>query len=133
MILTKKQWSKQRMSVMSKASSVCVIKNVTKEKASKEGWLIRWKNRLLMAMIMSSPSLAFADSGGNKLGSILGGLVSFLTSGIAKTIFVIAIVGIGYGTLALGKIPKEKAVGTVIGIGIVFSAAYIAQQLGVGS
>ena len=67
------------------------------------------------------------------MSSVLSGLIDLLTSTPARLMFVVAIIGVGYGTLALGKIPKEKAVAIVIGIGIVFSASFIAQKMGLGS
>jgi type IV secretory pathway VirB2 component (pilin) len=79
------------------------------------------------------PSLASADNGSDMLSSVLSGLISLLTSTPARLMFVIAIIGVGYGTLALGKIPKEKAVAIVVGVGIVFSASYIAQKMGLGN
>ena len=79
------------------------------------------------------PSLALADTGEDMLSSVLNGLISMLTSTPARLMFVIAIIGVGYGTLALGKIPKERAIAIVVGIGIVFSASFIAQKMGLGA
>jgi len=91
------------------------------------------KKRLPMVALIFSPSLAVADNGnGDMLSTVLSGLISVLTSTPARLMFVVAIIGVGYGTLALGKIPKEKAVAIVIGIGIVFSASFIAQKMGLG-
>jgi len=92
------------------------------------------KKRLPILALVCSPSLAFADNGsGDMISSVLSGLISILTSTPARLMFVVAIIGVGYGTLALGKIPKEKAVAIVIGIGIVFSASFIAQKMGLGT
>lgn len=92
------------------------------------------KKRLPILALLCSPSLAWADStGSDMISSVLGGLISVLTSTPARLMFVVAIIGVGYGTLALGKIPKEKAVAIVIGIGIVFSASFIAQKMGLGT
>jgi len=89
--------------------------------------------RLLPLLVMSlSPSLALADSS-DMISSVLDGLISLLTSTPARLMFVVAIIGVGYGTLALGKIPKEKSVAIIVGIGIVFSASYIAQKMGLGA
>ena len=65
--------------------------------------------------------------------NILQGAINLLTSKVAALVFVIAVIGIGYGCIKLGKIPKEKAISIVIGIGIVYSAAYIAGALGIGT
>jgi type IV secretory pathway VirB2 component (pilin) len=91
------------------------------------------KNRLLCLLFLLSPSIAWANTGQNMLTSVLSGLIGVLTSTPARLMFVVAIIGVGYGTLALGKIPKEKAVAIVIGIGIVFSASFIAQKMGLGT
>lgn len=69
---------------------------------------------------------------GFQLADILKQLITLLSSDVARIIFVLAIVGIGYGWLYLGKIPQGRAIGAIIGIGIVFSAPYIATQLGLG-
>jgi len=92
----------------------------------------KWLKDFWIATLIFSPSLAFADSGQDTLSNVLNGLISLLTSTPARLMFVISIIGVGYGTLALGKIPKEKAVAIVVGIGIVFSASYIAQKMGLG-
>ncbi|MDF1654357.1 MAG: TrbC/VirB2 family protein [Coxiellaceae bacterium] len=94
----------------------------------------RLLNRQALCVLFTvlSPSLAFADTGGDVISNVLSGLIDLLTSTPARLVFVVAIIGIGYGTLALGKIPKQRAIATVIGIGIVFSASYISQKMGLG-
>ncbi len=92
----------------------------------------RIKPRLSLMSLAFLPSLAFAGSGEDVLSSVLRGLITLLTSTPARLMFVVAIIGVGYGTLVLGKIPKERAVGIVVGIGIVFSGFYIAQKMGLG-
>lgn len=89
------------------------------------------KKILLCFLTALSPTLALADSG-DMLSTVLNGLIGLLTSTPARLVFVISIIGVGYGTLALGKIPKERGGAVVIGIGIVFSASYIAQKMGLG-
>ena len=69
--------------------------------------------------------------GGFKLTSILQALITLLSSDIARVIFVLAIIGVGYMWLYVGRLPKGTAISAIIGIGIVFSAPYIAQQLGI--
>ena len=88
----------------------------------------------ILLILMVFPGLVYAaDINSDKLDSVLQGLVNFITSGPAKAIFVLAIVGVGYGTLALGRIDKTRAVSIVIGVGMIYSAGYIAQQLGLGA
>ncbi len=94
---------------------------------------IHIKRSVIIALLCICPSLAFADGGQDMLSSVLSSLVNMLTSTPARLIFVIAIIGVGYATLALGKMPKQKAMAIVIGIGIVFSASYIAQKMGLGA
>ncbi len=74
-----------------------------------------------------------SDINSDQLSSVLNALVDLVTSTPAKILLVLAIIGVGYSTLALGKMNKSHALGVVIGIGIIFSAGYIAQQLGFGS
>ena len=64
-----------------------------------------------------------------KLVSILQGLINLLNSDVARVLFILAIIGVGFSWLYLGQIPKRQALGVIMGIGIVFSASYIAQQL----
>ncbi len=93
-----------------------------------------FKKQLPLLSLLSLPSMALASSGsGDMISSVLSGLINLLTSTPARLMFVVAIIGVGYGTLALGKIPKEKAISVVIGIGIVFSASFIAQKMGLGA
>ncbi len=87
---------------------------------------------ILFILMSSAPLATFADSGQDMLSGVLGGLINLLTATPARLMSVAAIIGVGYGTLALGKIPKEKAMTIAIGIGIVFSASYIAQRMGLG-
>ncbi len=69
---------------------------------------------------------------GFKLASILQGLITLLSSDVARLIFVVSIIGVGFAWLSKGMMPKGAAIGAIIGIGIVFSAPWIAQQLGIG-
>jgi type IV secretory pathway VirB2 component (pilin) len=70
--------------------------------------------------------------GGDKLASILQALITLLSSDVARLLFVAAIIGVGYAWLYAGRMPKGAAISAIIGIGIVFSAPWIAQQLGIG-
>lgn len=79
--------------------------------------------------IILFPALAYADNGGFQLTTILQQFISLLNSDIARLLFVIAIIGVGYGWLYMGRIPKSRALGAIIGIGIVFSASYLGQRL----
>lgn len=88
--------------------------------------------KFLILTIGFVPTLALAAGDDFQLVSILQGLIQLLNSDIARIIFVLSIIGVGYGWLYMGRIPQHRAIGAILGIGIVFSASYIAQQLGVG-
>ena len=85
------------------------------------------------------PSMAFAstpfgdDGNSTTIDTVLQHLIGYLTSAPARALAVVAIIGIGYSTWHLGKIPKEKAMAIIIGIGIVFGATTLAKMLGVGT
>jgi len=91
-----------------------------------------FKSYLFFLILLFLPSLASAYNGEDALSNVLSGLIDLLVSTPARLMFVLAIIGVGYGTLALGRIPKERAVTMVVGIGIVFSASYISQKVGLG-
>lgn len=89
---------------------------------------------VFVCWVLCSPTLVFAGStGGDAISQGLSGLIGFLQSTPARLLFVLAIIGIGYSTLHLGKLPKNQAVAYVIGIGLVFGASYVAQQIGWGA
>lgn len=84
--------------------------------------------------LLPMPVLAFSnDIDSDKITSILNALVDLSTSTPAKILFILAIIGVGYSTLALGKLNKSRALAIVIGVGIVFSSGYLAQQMGLGA
>ena len=91
------------------------------------------RKQTLTLLFMCAPTFALAAGDDNRLSTLLNGLIALLTSDVARLIFIVAIIGIGYGWLYLGQIPKGRAIGAIVGIGIVYSAGWIAQQLGVGT
>jgi type IV secretory pathway VirB2 component (pilin) len=90
-----------------------------------------FSQRLLLLFIAVYGSTARADSG-SQITTILTKLVELLQSNIARCLAVIAIVAVGYGTVYLGRLPKERAMSIVLGICIVFGAKTILQTLGYG-
>ncbi len=84
-------------------------------------------------LLLIFPGFSFASTGQDMISTVLSGLIDLLTSAPARLVFVAAIIGVGFATLHLGKVPKGKAIAIVIGIGIVFSASYIAQKIGLGA
>lgn len=87
--------------------------------------------RLALLFLGAYGSLARADSG-SQITTVLTKLVELLQSNIARCIAVLAIVAVGYGTVYMGRIPKERAVSIVLGICIIFGAKFILQSLGYG-
>ena len=96
-------------------------------------WHILGLNCLVFGFFPTSV-LAFSnDIDSDKITSILNALVDLATSTPAKILFILAIIGVGYSTLALGRLNKSRALAIVIGVGIVFSSGYLAQQMGLGA
>ncbi len=123
-IKTKNKMNIQSMRVINKSPRSIIVRATLTKKLIKQ---------LPVFLLACSPSLALAyDGSSDVISSVLRGLIELLASTPARLMFVVAIIGVGYGTLALGKIPKERAVSIVVGIGIVFSASYIAQKMGLG-
>lgn len=91
------------------------------------------KLKRYIACLLFLPSVCLAGVGqGDMLTTVLSGLINLLTSAPARLMAVIAIIGIGYSTIALGTIPKSRAITTVVGLGLVFGAGFIMQDLGLG-
>ena len=82
-------------------------------------------------LIFLTPTAVFAAN--TKIDEVLSKFLDYLTSTPARILATIAVVGVGYATWHLGKIPKEKAIAVIIGIGIVFGGASILQMLGIGA
>ena len=68
----------------------------------------------------------------NKIESILQRLIELLTSGTAKFLFIIAVIGVGYGMLSSGHLDKQRGFSILLGVGIIYSSGYLAHQFGVG-
>ena len=85
----------------------------------------------LLLYFFSNSALAY-EGQSTKIDSVLQALLNYLTSTPARLIAVLAIVGVGYATLHLGRIPKQRAISIVIGIGIIFGGAALLQMLGLG-
>ncbi len=89
------------------------------------------QKRLFYFLLLFSPSV-FAYSGqSTAIDKVLQALLDYLTSTPARIIAVLAIVSVGYATLHLGRLQKNKAISVVVGIGIIFGGAAIMQMLGV--
>ena len=69
------------------------------------------------------------DSSGFMVVTILQNLCSLLQSDVARVLFILGIIGVGYYTFADPMIGKKKGICVLVGIGIVFSATYIGNKL----
>ena len=86
---------------------------------------------ITLCISLSLPACSWASRlDQDRISPVLQGLIDLLTSTPAKLLFIVSIIGVGYGTLYIGKIPKERAIAIIVGIGIIFSASYIAKQMG---
>ncbi|GAB4223616.1 MAG: TrbC/VirB2 family protein [Gammaproteobacteria bacterium] len=95
---------------------------------------ILFKNALknfLLLLILSVPIAGYAFSGTDvsTVGSALQGLIDILTGRIARLLAILAVTGVGYGTLC-GSLAVKHAVYVCLGIGIIFGAPSIVQLLG---
>ncbi len=55
--------------------------------------------------------------------------LEYITGTVGKTIAMLAVVGVGFGCLFLGKVSKGQAVGTVVAVGLIFGAKAIVGML----
>jgi len=91
---------------------------------------MRWIG--IFFLLAMTPAWAADTVGTTKIDTVLQALLDYLTSTPARLLAVLSIVGVGYATLYLGRMPKQRAVAVVVGIGIIFGAAALSQMLGLG-
>lgn len=72
----------------------------------------------------------FGDDGSFSLTTALNQLIQLLSGQIGGAVCVLSIVGVGYAWLRAGRIEKGPAVVVIVGISVIFSAAWIANYLG---
>ncbi len=89
-----------------------------------------WCGLALALLVVADPVLAvgvdaFNDS---KLGMALSNLVSTLNGTIARSLAVIAVIGMGIAALT-GRVEWSRAIVVVLGVGIIFSAATLIDAL----
>jgi len=60
---------------------------------------------------------------------VLNNFLDYLTGDVGKAVAGLAIVSVGFGCFALGRIPKSYLTAVVIGIGIVFGARALLTML----
>jgi len=86
-------------------------------------------------LFLYSPSITFASGFGFgddnfSLINALNQLIDLLTSQIGGAVCVLSIVSVGYAWLKMGRIEKGPAVVSIVGVSVIFSAAWIAKYLG---
>ncbi len=79
---------------------------------------------------MSGFASSFGDDGSFSLTTALNQLIQLLSGQIGGAVCVLSIVGVGYAWLRAGRIEKGPAVVAIVGISVIFSAAWIANYLG---
>lgn len=89
---------------------------------------------IMAVLLLPTFALAsgFGDDNSDELTVVLNGLITLLTSTYARLLMIIGIAGVGYLWMWKGTIPAGRAIGTIIGIGIVFSASFLCTALGIG-
>lgn len=89
---------------------------------------------ILHTILLLSPMSTFAgdfgDDGGFSLTIALNKLIDLLSGQIGGAVCVLSIVCVGYAWLRAGRIEKGPAVVAIVGISVIFSAAWIANYLG---
>ena len=90
---------------------------------------LKWLS--LFSLALSKNVLAYSGQS-TKIDTVLKALLDYLTSTPARIVAVLAIISVGYATLHLGRMPKQKAIAVVVGIGIIFGGSAVLQMLGVG-
>lgn len=80
-------------------------------------------------LLAADPAFAQAAAGGTgSLTTFLTNVVNLLTGQLGQAIAVIAVAGVGIAW-ALGQASPRFALGTVVGVAILFSAAWIVGQI----
>ena len=83
---------------------------------------------ILFPLIAQASS--FGDDGSFSLVTALSDLIGILSGTIGGAVCVLAITCVGYGWLHSGRIEKGPAIVAIVGISVIFSAAWIANTLG---
>lgn len=86
-----------------------------------------WNQWYGLCVLALWPMAAHAD-----VINTLTNFLTYLTGDIGKAIAGLAIVGIGFGCFALGRIPKSYVMSVVIGVGIVFGTKGLLTMLSGG-
>ncbi len=90
------------------------------------------KKAFLSIILLCVAPIVFATNGGDVISGMLENLVGLLQSKMARLSAVVAFIYVGYSTLYLGRMQKDRACAVVLGLGIIFSAGFIMEKLGYG-
>lgn len=85
---------------------------------------------LLSSFFLSSSAWA-KSTNSNQIEGVLRAVTDLITSGVGTGLCTLAIIGVGFSWVKLGKLEKEQAISVILGIGVIYSAAYISTKLGV--
>lgn len=91
---------------------------------------IPWRHLTIGLFCFGFASAVYAAGDVGAIDQALQGIKNILTGKTARSLAVIAIIGIGYMTLS-GKMDWKVAILICLGIGIIFGASDIAKLLGV--
>ena len=104
--------------------------------AGRHGWSSRSLGLIAAAVVLTvccDPAMAQAAAGGTgSLTSFLNNIVNLLTGTVGQAIAIIAVAAVGIAW-ALGQASPRFALGTVVGVAILFSAAWIVGQISGGA
>jgi type IV secretory pathway VirB2 component (pilin) len=78
---------------------------------------------------LTFPSIVLADTSTDNISKLLQGLISLLSGGWARFVFVLVIIGALYGLMS-GKIKKRTALTVCLGVFLIFLMAHIAILIG---
>lgn len=83
---------------------------------------------LLMASDLALAQTTDALSGSTSLGKALQNLVATLNGSIARSLAIVAVIGMGIAALT-GRVEWSRAVVVVLGVGLIFSATALIDGL----
>ena len=82
----------------------------------------------LLALAWTEPALAQSVGGTGDITTFLQNLVNLITGTVGKLIAVLAICVVGIGAL-MGAMSMRAAAGVVLGVILIFSSAWIVDQI----
>lgn len=89
-----------------------------------------FKKMIPLVLLSLNPLAAFASLGNNAIANGLDNLIDLITGEVGTSLCTLAIIGVGFLWLKLGKLEKEQALAVIIGIGVIYSASWLAAEFG---